>query len=42
MEIDPATAPRSVYRDKTYYFCMPPHKVVFDKAPEQFLNSNDA
>jgi YHS domain-containing protein len=41
MEVDPATAPRSVYHDKTYYFCMPTHKVVFDKAPEQFLDSND-
>jgi putative intracellular protease/amidase/YHS domain-containing protein len=41
MEVDPDTAPRSVYHDKTYFFCMPIHKVVFDKAPEQFLGSND-
>jgi putative intracellular protease/amidase/YHS domain-containing protein len=42
MEVDPATAPRSVYRDKTYYFCMPEHKALFDKAPEQFLDANAA
>src|ERR1700751_2002246 len=41
MEIDPAVAPRSVYHDKTYYFCMPAHKAFFDKAPEQFLDSSD-
>lgn len=39
MDVDPASAPRSVYRDKTYYFCTPEHKAVFDKAPEQFLDS---
>jgi transcriptional regulator GlxA family with amidase domain len=37
MDVDPATAPRSVYRDKTYFFCMPSHKAAFDRAPEQFL-----
>jgi len=42
MEVDPATAPRSVYHDKTYYFCMPAHKLIFDKAPEQFLDSGDS
>jgi transcriptional regulator GlxA family with amidase domain len=41
MDVDPATAPRSVYREKTYYFCMPAHKAAFDKAPEHFLDSND-
>jgi YHS domain-containing protein len=41
MEVDPVSAPRSVYHDKTYYFCMPAHKDVFDKAPEQFLDSSD-
>lgn len=42
MEVDPASAPSSVYHDKTYYFCMPPHKEIFDKTPEQFLNSNES
>jgi YHS domain-containing protein/putative intracellular protease/amidase len=39
MDVDPATAPRSVYRGKTYYFCMPSHKTLFDKAPQQFLDA---
>jgi YHS domain-containing protein len=40
MEVDAATAPQSVYHGKTYYFCMPAHKVVFDKSPAQFLDSS--
>ena len=40
MEVDPATAPRSLYHDKTYYFCMPTHKVEFDRAPQQFLDGS--
>jgi transcriptional regulator GlxA family with amidase domain/YHS domain-containing protein len=42
MDVDPGTAPRSVYHDRTYYFCMPTHKVVFDKAPQQFLGGSDS
>lgn len=42
MEVDPASAPRSVYHDKTYYFCMPAHKAVFDKAPEQVLEGSQS
>src|SRR4029077_6532799 len=30
MDVDPATAPRSVYKGKSYYFCMQNHKNVFD------------
>jgi putative intracellular protease/amidase/YHS domain-containing protein len=41
MEVDPATAPQSVYREKTYYFCMPSHKAMFDKAPDHFLDNSD-
>ena len=40
MEVDPATAPRSVYRGKTYYFCMAGHKALFDKTPDSFLDSS--
>lgn len=40
MEVDPATAPHSVYRGKTYYFCMSGHKALFDKMPESFLDSS--
>jgi len=41
MEVDPAVAPQSVYHDTTFYFCTPAHKVIFDKEPEQFLDSSD-
>jgi putative intracellular protease/amidase/YHS domain-containing protein len=40
MDVDRASAPRSVYRGQTYYFCMAAHKMIFDKAPEQFLESS--
>ena len=36
MEVDPATAPKSVYKAKTYYFCSGAHKSVFDAAPEKW------
>jgi putative intracellular protease/amidase/YHS domain-containing protein len=36
MEVDPATAPKSVYKGKTYYFCQPNHKTIFDEAPEKW------
>jgi transcriptional regulator GlxA family with amidase domain len=39
MDVDPATAPKSVYRDRTYYFCMPAHKLIFDAAPEKYLET---
>jgi len=29
-----------VYRGKTYYFCMPGHKALFDKTPDSFLDSS--
>ena len=28
----------SLYKAKTYYFCMPPHKQLFDATPEKFAN----
>jgi transcriptional regulator GlxA family with amidase domain len=37
MDVDPASAPRSVYRAQTYYFCMPRHKSLFDAAPDAYL-----
>src|SRR5215831_16432137 len=39
MDVDATNAPRSVYQGKTYYFCMPSHKVAFDKDPHGFLVS---
>jgi YHS domain-containing protein len=37
MDVDPPSAPRSVYRGQTYYFCMPRHKALFDAAPDAYL-----
>jgi len=37
MSVDAATAPKSVYKSATYYFCSDEHKELFDKMPEKFL-----
>jgi transcriptional regulator GlxA family with amidase domain/YHS domain-containing protein len=37
MEVAKAIAPSSVYRRRTYYFCMKGHKELFDASPAQFL-----
>jgi YHS domain-containing protein/putative intracellular protease/amidase len=37
MEVDPKSAPTSVYKGKTYHFCMDSHKAAFDAAPEKYL-----
>jgi transcriptional regulator GlxA family with amidase domain len=37
MEVEPDTAPKSVYKGKTYYFCSQEHKGQFDAAPEKWL-----
>ncbi len=37
MEVDPKTAPKSVYKGKTYYFCSEDHKAKFDAAPEKWI-----
>lgn len=39
MDVDVATAPKSMYKDRVYYFCMEAHKKLFDGAPERFLGS---
>ena len=37
MEADPATAAKSVYKGRTYYFCaMTDHKALFDAAPDKY------
>jgi putative intracellular protease/amidase/YHS domain-containing protein len=38
MEVDARTAPRSTRGGKTYLFCMPAHKALFDAAPERFVD----
>ena len=37
MPVDMATAPKSIYKGKTYYFMSEDHKKQFDAAPEQFM-----
>jgi transcriptional regulator GlxA family with amidase domain len=37
MEVDPKTAPKSIFKQKTYYFCSEEHKAQFDAAPEKWL-----
>jgi YHS domain-containing protein len=36
--IDPKTAPKSVYKGKTYYFCCAACKPTFDKNPEKYIH----
>jgi putative intracellular protease/amidase len=36
MDVDTSTAPKSVYKGKTYYFCSLGHKALFDATPEKF------
>jgi YHS domain-containing protein len=40
MDVDPATAPKSVYKDKTYYFCTVGDKEIFDATPDKFVNAD--
>src|SRR5438309_4547566 len=37
MDVDPKTAPKSVYRGATYYFCSDDDKKTFDAAPDKFV-----
>jgi putative intracellular protease/amidase/YHS domain-containing protein len=37
MDVDTENGPKSVYKGKTYYFCFPGHKDVFDAAPEKTI-----
>ncbi|HUN90069.1 MAG TPA: DJ-1/PfpI family protein [Terriglobales bacterium] len=37
MEVDPKTAPKSVYQGKTYYFCSGDDKATFDKDPKKWM-----
>jgi len=39
MDVDPATAPRSVFKGKTYYFCSDDDKKTFDAAPDKFVEA---
>jgi len=37
MDVDPKTAPKSVYKGTTYYFCSDDDKKSFDTAPDKFV-----
>ena len=39
MDVDPATAPKSLYKGKTYYFCSQGDKDRFDATPDKFASS---
>ena len=40
MDVDPATAPKSVFKGKTYYFCSEDDKATFDAAPDKFADAD--
>src|SRR5437016_6906317 len=39
MDVDPKTAPKSVFKGATYYFCSEDDKKTFDAAPEKFISA---
>ena len=40
MDVDPKTAPKSVFKGATYYFCSADDKRTFDAAPEKFVTAD--
>jgi len=40
MDVDPATAPKSIFKGATYYFCSDDDKKTFDAAPDKFVNTD--
>ena len=41
MDVDVATAPKSVFKGKTYYFCSDDDKATFDAAPDKFATADN-
>ena len=41
MDVDPKTAPKSLFKGVTYYFCSGDDKKTFDSAPDKFVTAND-
>jgi putative intracellular protease/amidase/YHS domain-containing protein len=41
MDVDVATAPKSVFKGKTYYFCSDDDKKTFDAAPDKFATADN-
>jgi transcriptional regulator GlxA family with amidase domain len=40
MDVDPGSAPKSVFKGATYYFCSDDDKKTFDAAPDKFVNTD--
>jgi YHS domain-containing protein/putative intracellular protease/amidase len=40
MNVDPATASKSVYKGKAYYFCSDDDKKTFDATPDKFVTAD--
>jgi len=40
MDVDPKTAPKSIFKGATYYFCSNDDKKTFDAAPDKFVNTD--
>src|SRR5438034_7111223 len=40
MDVDPATAPKSLFKGKTYYFCSQDDKRTFDATPDKFVDES--
>ena len=40
MDVDPATAPKSVFKGATYYFCSDDDKKTFEAAPDKFVKTD--
>ena len=40
MDVDPKTAPKSVFKGATYYFCSDDDKKTFDAAPDKFVSTD--
>jgi putative intracellular protease/amidase/YHS domain-containing protein len=40
MNVDPKTAPKSIFKGTTYYFCSDDDKKTFDAAPDRFVTAN--
>ncbi len=40
MNVDPASAPKSVFKGKTYYFCSDDDKKTFDAAADKFVTTD--
>jgi putative intracellular protease/amidase/YHS domain-containing protein len=41
MDVDPKSAPKSVFKGATYYFCSEDDKKTFDAAPEKFATAQN-